>query len=132
MNYFQQSRHTGAVMPIPKLEKIEDHPRAYKIENQQQPSVANVVQTRDESNRASQVAEEEEDDEDSDDDDEALARLANSLVVVARRDEYDNIVHEVFLMSPTTGCLSDEPLDLPVEVIERIKSSLTVQSAPGE
>lgn len=83
------------------------------------------------SGEQSKVCEDEEDDdEDSDDDDEALASLANSLVVVARRDSDGKIVHEVFLMSPTTGCLSDEPLDLPAEVIERIKSSLTVQSAP--
>lgn len=68
-------------------------------------------------------------DSESDDDDEALASLADSLVVVARQDADGNIVHEVFLMSPTTNCLSDEPLDLPAEVIERIRSSLTVQ--PG-
>lgn len=112
----------------PKLEKPDEQPKAAcKIETK--PSVASIEQPTlsNDQNKASEEADEEL--EDSDDDDEALASLANSLVVVARRDADGNIVHEVFLMSPTTGCLSDEPLDLPAEVIERIKSSLTVQNA---
>lgn len=50
----------------------------------------------------------------------------SSLVVVAREDPLDttNVIHEVFLMSPDTGILSDEPLELPPEIIERIKNSL--------
>lgn len=50
----------------------------------------------------------------------------SSLVVVAREDPLDsnNVIHEVFLMSPDTGIMSDEPLDLPPEIIDRIKTSL--------
>lgn len=65
-----------------------------------------------------------EDETDDDEDDDDLAGLVDSLVVVARQDADGNVVHEVFLMSPTTGQLCDEPLDLPADVIERIKSSL--------
>lgn len=63
-------------------------------------------------------------DDDDDDEDDDLASLVDSLVVVARQDASGNVVHEVFLMSPTTGQLSEEPLDLPADVIERIKASL--------
>lgn len=50
----------------------------------------------------------------------------SSLVVVAREDPLDanNVIHEVFLMSQDTGIMSDEPLDLPSDIIERIKASL--------
>lgn len=50
----------------------------------------------------------------------------SSLVVVAREDPLDtnNVIHEVFIMSPHTGIMCDEPLDLPPEIIERIKASL--------
>lgn len=63
------------------------------------------------------------------DDPDDLTSLAESLVVVARQDPNDatKVIHEVFLMSPTTGCLSEDPLDLPAEVIDRIKLSLALQ-----
>lgn len=62
---------------------------------------------------------------------EDLSNLADSLVVVARQATNDpsKIIHEVFLMSPTTGCLSAEPLDLPTDVIERIKNSLMLHQS---
>lgn len=64
----------------------------------------------------------DDDDTDSDNDMDKLNDLQGSLVVVASQDSKDptKIVHEVFVMSPTTGQLSEEPLDLPADVIQQI------------
>lgn len=67
--------------------------------------------------------ESDDDDDDSDSDDiDKLKDLQGSLVVVASTDQNDptKIVHEVFVMSSVTGQLSEEPLDLPQDVIEQI------------
>lgn len=54
------------------------------------------------------------------------ADLMDSLVVVESQDPHnpDRIIHEVYVMCPLTKQLSDQPLDLPDEVIQRIRSTM--------
>lgn len=68
-------------------------------------------------NNSTEEAEEEVVDEDCNGD---------TLEVVARQDPYDatKLIYEVYQVCGRTGKKGDEPLDLPPDVIERIKSEL--------
>lgn len=50
----------------------------------------------------------------------------NSLVVVESQDpnDVDKIIHEVFVIDPITKQMSERPLDLPDDVIQRIRLSM--------
>lgn len=52
--------------------------------------------------------------------------LMNSLVVVESQDpnDPDRVIHEVYVMCPLTKQLSEHPLDLPDEVVQRIRSAI--------
>lgn len=54
------------------------------------------------------------------------SNLMDSLVVVESQDPQnpDRIIHEVYVMCPETQQLSEQPLDLPDEVIQRIRLSM--------
>lgn len=61
-----------------------------------------------------------------DDTAEPSDNLMNSLVVVESQDPLnpDRIIHEVYVMCPKTKELSEQPLDLPDDVIQRIRSTM--------
>lgn len=82
------------------------------------------VEEDDDDDKEDADADAESDDDEDDDSDNDMEQVNNqgSLVVVASQDSKDptKIVHEIFVMSPTTGQLSEEPLDLPPDVIQQI------------
>lgn len=60
-----------------------------------------------------------------------LTSFMDSLVVVESQDPHDSTqtVYEVYFVCPETKKMSDQPLDLPAEVIERIRLSMASTDA---
>lgn len=68
-----------------------------------------------------------EQDDEYDSNNESMDSLSmKQLVVVASHsvDDPNNVVYEVYAVSATTGELSDKPLDLPPDVVERMRMSM--------
>lgn len=104
---------------------------SYEIETIEEKNITgDAMETNDIEDPTAESVNYEAADYDDDEDGEDLKSLRDSLVVVATQDPFDanKITHEVYLISPSTGELSEEPLDLPPDVIERIVATLTLKS----
>lgn len=96
------------------------------IENVEEPTIK-VEMDVDENESVDETGEEDEKEESGDTNDESRDST-RELVVVASHcvDDPNNVIYEVYAVSPITGELSDKPLDLPADVVEQIRKSMDV------
>ncbi len=90
------------------------------VEDLQEPGTSQAMET---DVKAEQTGQDTADSSDEEDDiDKILSDVdLNSLVLVEKQTSDNRTIHEIYVMDPNTKELSEEPLNLPPEIIESIR-----------
>jgi hypothetical protein len=107
-----------------KSEIVYDEPLVKEtvkiVEDLQEPGTSQAMET---DVKAEQTGQDTADSSDEEDDiDKILSDIdLNSLVLVEKQTSDNRTIHEIYVMDPNTEELSEEPLNLPPEIIESIR-----------